>query len=271
MARKYVPVPPGLPARVKGLNPKTQLVYLNAWTSKRRATEGLYDYPIAYMAHDLEISQQAARKAMKELNDRGCLRWDEENEVILLPEALSLTRPSSDLQCSGAVNTIADVPRSTPLLLEFYELVVDKNAQPFANALKQEFGEALSQLMANQMRDESSETSAMDENDAIRSRASDSDSGFEVGAMDSDSGSDSDEPGEAVEQEQIPLDARSLEDIQDLITRTPDDDALSLRGIQEHLQDRLIESPHLANEIGAVQGCVEAKLNGNLNPVSSGG
>lgn len=110
--------------RLRG-NRDAQLLALYLITSPHSSMSGLYYCPAAYMAQDLGIPLEGARKGLDTLVDRGFCEYDEDAEMVFVVQMarfqIGATLARSDNRRAGLLKELAKLPK-TPLIRRFFEV-----------------------------------------------------------------------------------------------------------------------------------------------------
>lgn len=89
-------------------------------TCEHRNLEGLYRLPFAYIEADLDWPREAVVNSMADLIRDGFVDYDQDAQVVFLPNALKYHTPKSSKQIQGALNALQGVP-DTALWPKFVE------------------------------------------------------------------------------------------------------------------------------------------------------
>lgn len=105
---------------MRGLPAETKLLGLYILSGRHRTTEGFYHLPVAYAAEDTELTPRQVRTGLAQLQERGFISYDAEQQIILIRKALSYPgqAPSTEKQVTGAMRAIEHLMPS-PLWDEF--------------------------------------------------------------------------------------------------------------------------------------------------------
>lgn len=90
-----------------------KLLGLYLITCEHRNTEGLYRLPKGYICEDLGWPARKASETLQRLVDAGFVLYDEAAQVVLLPTALLVQRPTTQKQVQGALNALARLPHTS--------------------------------------------------------------------------------------------------------------------------------------------------------------
>jgi len=120
---------------MRDLSTSAKLLGLYILTCKHRSTEGLFHLPVAYAAEDMELSVAATRKALRELEAREFVSYDEKAQVLFIHKALTYPgqAPVSEKQVAGAMNALSHVPPSP--LWDDFGIAAETHAPQLAEAL----------------------------------------------------------------------------------------------------------------------------------------
>lgn len=99
--------------RVLNLGRDVALMYAYVLSCTHRGSEGLYRLPKAYIAADLDFTVDEVEKGLEALQGEGLIKYDDDAEVLLDPNALHFLPPMSEPQVKGAITKLREVPRDT--------------------------------------------------------------------------------------------------------------------------------------------------------------
>ena len=96
-------------------------------TSPHRNILGMYFLPIPYACFDLGWDEQRFGKGLSELLSKGCVKYDEDNHIVLVINFLKHNPLENQNQVKSAVDKLEQLPR-TPLIKDLYEIVKDEKS-----------------------------------------------------------------------------------------------------------------------------------------------
>lgn len=121
-------------AKRHGLDDRTTRLGAYFLSCDHRNLEGLYYLPRDYMAADHKWSLEDLEGPFRTLLNLEFVMYDEDVEVILLPNALAYYTPKSAPQIKGAMNALLLVP-DTSILWPYFLIGAKRNAPRFFEAL----------------------------------------------------------------------------------------------------------------------------------------
>lgn len=122
--------------KVRSWDFKTRMIALYLLTNQHRISEGLYRLPLSYIAEDLQLKVKDIKKAIERLSRDQFIKYDRDNSMILIINALKYQPLQNINHIKAAVNKLAALPIS-PLLGELIRLAECYNPK-FYNFLKKE-------------------------------------------------------------------------------------------------------------------------------------
>ena len=138
-----------------------RLLALYFLTCPHRTTEGLFRLPKEYAQSDLNWTRERFGKGLAELLETGFLHYDEQTQIVLIPNALKYQAPENENQAKAAWARIEDLP-SSPLTSMFKGLA-ERYALRLAELFPEGYGEgygnplALTQALAPSLKTASGE------------------------------------------------------------------------------------------------------------------
>lgn len=121
----------------KGWGDRNQLVALYLLTNTHRSMEGLYHLPLGYLCADLGLSPKQATEALRVVQDRNLIAYDEDAEVVFIRKALKHGAPKTENHIKGAIARLKSVPWS-PLWHEFF-MACECHSHGLAKAMRVEW------------------------------------------------------------------------------------------------------------------------------------
>ncbi|PUU87754.1 hypothetical protein [Halanaerobium sp.] len=122
--------------KVRSWDFKTRMIALYLLTNQHRISEGLYRLPLSYIAEDLQLKVKDIKKAIERLSRDQFIKYDRDNSMILIINALKYQPLQNINHIKAAVNKLESLPVS-PLLGELIRLAECYNPK-FYNFLKKE-------------------------------------------------------------------------------------------------------------------------------------
>jgi len=117
-------------------------------TSPHRNILGMYFLPIPYACFDLGWDEHRFGKGLSELLGKGCIKYDEENHVVLVINFLKHNPLENQNQVKSAVDKLEQLPQ-TPLIKDLYEIVKDE--KPHYKQLVERLDKQLSKGLSEQL------------------------------------------------------------------------------------------------------------------------
>lgn len=121
-------------AKRKGWDEATKSLGVYLLSCHHRNLEGLYFLPREYMAADHGWTLDELERPFSVLLTDGFVMYDDDAEVILLPNALAYHTPKSENHIKGAMNALQLVP-NTPKLWPYFLLAARRYAPRFFEQL----------------------------------------------------------------------------------------------------------------------------------------
>lgn len=138
MAARFHPIYPTYWSEAKRQGWSDAAMVLGAYllTCRHRTSEGLYQLPLMYAAHDLCWPLDKVKEAFAELTSSGFAVYDSDNEVVLVCNALRFHAPRGEKSVRGAVNALLAAP--TTSLRGRFLAAAERHAPDLARALKEQ-------------------------------------------------------------------------------------------------------------------------------------
>ena len=122
----------------RNANPDARFAALYLLSCPHRNTEGLFRLPIPFAMFDLQWDQQRTETAFAALETMGFIERDEDNDLVLLVNALKWQPPAGTPRIKGAVNAMSELPDS-PLNSRFLG-IADELCPELAERLRDGLG-----------------------------------------------------------------------------------------------------------------------------------
>ncbi len=119
----------------------TALIFVYLLTCDHRNSEGLYWLPKEYVESDLALDADEVSRRFAALMDRRRIEYDEEAEVVFLPNALKHHEPKSKPQIKGAIAALERVPETH--LFGSFVSAAETHAPTLAKELRKVFKDRL--------------------------------------------------------------------------------------------------------------------------------
>jgi len=119
-----------------------------------RTMEGLYWLPKPVIMHALKWTEDDLMEPFSHLVSAGFLMYDDELEIVFLPEALTLQNTANPNQCTHGVRRLRKV-RPTPLFDALLAVAVDYDprlAEALLNKMPERFSEGLAERLLEEPR-----------------------------------------------------------------------------------------------------------------------
>ncbi|PUU87421.1 hypothetical protein [Halanaerobium sp.] len=120
--------------KVRSWDFKTRMIALYLLSNQHRYSEGFYRLPLSYIAEDMRLEQKEILKAVQKLTEASFIKYDRENSMIMIINALKYQPLQNINHCKAALNKLAQLPTS-PLLANFIRQA-EKHNSKFYNFLK---------------------------------------------------------------------------------------------------------------------------------------
>jgi hypothetical protein len=122
--------------KVRNWDFKTRMIALYLLSNQHRYSEGFYRLPLSYIAEDMSLEQKEILNAFAILTEDNFIKYDRENSMILIINALKYQPLQNINHCKAALNKLDELPAS-PLLLDFINQA-EKHNLKFYKFLKKE-------------------------------------------------------------------------------------------------------------------------------------
>jgi hypothetical protein len=104
--------------KVRSWNFKTRMIALYLLSNQHSFSEGLYRLPLSYIAEDMELEKEEILKTIEKLSSDRFIKYDRDNSIILIINALKYQPLQNINHCKAALNKLKQLPAS-PLFNDF--------------------------------------------------------------------------------------------------------------------------------------------------------
>lgn len=126
-----------LKARKRGWNDQQVTLGLYLLTCDHRNLEGLYRLPKPYVAADLGWPARKVEETLASICADGFAMYDEDAEMVLIPNALKHQSPSTTNQIKGAMAQLERIPKTT--LWHAFRIACASHAHGLADAIAEKW------------------------------------------------------------------------------------------------------------------------------------
>lgn len=122
--------------KVRSWNFKTRMISLYLLSNQHSYSEGYYRLPLSYIAEDMRLEKKEIIKSIEILCSDNFIKYDRDNSIILIVNALKYQPLQNINHCKAALNKLKQLP-SSPLLKDFVRQAEKYNPK-FYKFLKKE-------------------------------------------------------------------------------------------------------------------------------------
>lgn len=115
---------------------KTRMIALYILSNQHSISEGYYRLPVSYIAEDMVLQKEEINKSIEKLVSDNFIKYDTNNSMILIINALKYQPLQNINHCKAALNKLKQLP-SSPLLKDFIKQAEKFNTK-FYNFLEKE-------------------------------------------------------------------------------------------------------------------------------------
>lgn len=116
----------------KGVSQGGKMLYIYLFSCSHRTLLGIYKLPVSYIAEDLELSQQAVKKLISELNKSDLIEYDTANSCVFVKKFLECNEiPNKNVEKKAVKVATNDLPST--FLLEHFLLEVAQLKEKLPN------------------------------------------------------------------------------------------------------------------------------------------
>lgn len=129
--------------KMRAVSDDARYLMLYFLTSPHRNILGFYFMPSPYACFDLGWNEERFRKALQELLQAGCIKYDKINHVVLIQNYLKHNPLENPNQVKSAIDKLDEIPQ-TPLIKDFLT-IIEQFDKPFMKPLLERLRERLRQ------------------------------------------------------------------------------------------------------------------------------
>ena len=129
--------------KMRAVSDDARYMMLYFLTSPHRNILGFYFMPSPYACFDLGWNEEQFRKALQELLQAGCIKYDKINHVVLIQNYLKHNPLENPNQVKSAIDKLDEIPQ-TPLIKDFLT-IIEQFDKPFMKPLLERLRERLRQ------------------------------------------------------------------------------------------------------------------------------